>query len=186
MILTNAQVLGFIDNIHEKEYPSIKLVSLKRNKTIVEQGKLNRSVYVVKEGILKCSITEENSKSYTLEFLSAGEIVGEIETLLQCKNLATIKTLTDSLLYKIDTDFFNKKLLPDPDFNHLLMIELAKRLQKTATRASSQQLNTLQFSLKNLLSILAEQNVKFKKTDLAEYLGITLRSLNRELKNMNT
>jgi CRP-like cAMP-binding protein len=185
MILTNSKILEFLDENYEKEQQFIKLVSFKKNKIIVEQDKPNKFVYVIKEGIMKCSITEENNKSYTLEFLGVGEIIGEIETLLKCKNLATIKSLTDCVLYKIEIDFFNQKLLNDPYFNNLLMIELARRLQKTATRASSQQLNTLQISLKNLLFLLDEQKVTFKKSDLAEYLGITLRSLNRELKNIN-
>lgn len=185
MILTNNHILEFLDENYGREEPFVQLVSFKNNKNIVEQGKSNRFVYVIKEGIIKCSITEENNKTYTLEFLGVGEIIGEIETLLKCKNLATIKSLTDCILYKIDIDFFKKQLLNDPNFNHLLMVELARRLQKTATRASSQQLNTLQTSLKNLLFLLDEQNVKFKKSDLADYLGITLRSLNRELKNIN-
>jgi len=182
MILTNSKILEFLDENYEKEQELIQLVSLQKNKIIIEQGKANKFVYVVKEGIIKCSITEENNKSYTLEFLGVGEIVGEIETLLKCKNLATIKSITDCVLYKIEIDFFNKQLLNEPNFNHLLMVELARRLQKTATRASSQQLNTLQISLKNLLFLLDQQKVKFKKSDLAEYLGITLRSLNREMK----
>lgn len=185
MILTNTKILEFLDENYEKEQKLIQLVSLQKNKIIVEQGKSNKFVYVVKESIIKCSITEENNKSYTLEFLGVGEIVGEIETLLKCKNLATIKSLTDCVLYKIEIDFFNKELLNEPNFNHLLMVELARRLQKTATRASSQQLNTLQISLNNLLLLLDEQKVTFKKSDLAEYLGITLRSLNRELKVQN-
>ena len=46
------------------------------------------------------------------------------------------------------------------------MTELARRLQKTATRASSQQLNPLQVSLKNLLLLLEKQNITFKKNGL--------------------
>ena len=102
---------------------------------------------------------EENYKSYALEFLGIGEIIGEIETLLKCKNLATVKTLTDCMLYKIEINFFKKHLINDSNFNILLMTELARRLQKTATRASSQQLNPLQVSLKNLLLLLEKQNI---------------------------
>lgn len=185
MILTNDQILDFLDKNYEREPQFIKLVSFKKNETIVEQGKSIKHIYIIKKGIVKCSIAEENNKSYTLEFLGVGEIIGEIETLLNCKNLASIKSLTESLLYKIEVDFFKKVLLNEPHFNILLMKELARRLQKTAIRSSSQQLNTLQRSLKDLLLLLDEQKVKFKKNDLAEYLGITTRSLNRELKNLN-
>jgi CRP/FNR family transcriptional regulator, anaerobic regulatory protein len=184
MILTNTKILAFLDLNYIQEQEETKLVSLEKNKTIVEQGKLHKYLYVIKEGIVKCSITEDNNKSYTLEFLGVGEIIGEIETLLKCKNLATIKSLTQCLLYKIEIDHFNKILLNDPAFNRLLMIELATRLQNTAARASSQQLYTLQVSLKNLLFLLDKQSLKFNKSDLAEYLGISIRSLNRELKNI--
>lgn len=184
MILTNTKILDFFDSLDVDHQKFIQLVSVKKNKNIIEQGKYSKFIYVLKVGIMKCTISEENSKSYTLEFLGVGEIIGEIETLLKCKNLATIKSLTDCVLYKIEIDFFKKQLLNDPNFNHLLMVELARRLQKTATRASSQQLNTLQTTLQNLLILLDEQKVNFKKSDLAEYLGITLRSLNREWKNI--
>ena len=60
---------------------------------------------------------EENYKSYALEFLGIGEIIGEIETLLKCKNLATVKTLTDCMLYKIEINFFKKHLINDSNFN---------------------------------------------------------------------
>lgn len=185
MILTNNEILDFLDKNYENEFELIKLVPIKKNKNILEQGRSNKFIYILKEGIVKCSIMEENNKSYTLEFLGVGEIIGEIETILKCKNLASVKTLTDCLLYKIEINYFIKNLISDPKFNILLITELARRLQKTATRASSQQLNTLQISLKNLINLLEKQNVKFKKTDLAEYLGITTRSLNRELKSIN-
>ncbi|HQS22990.1 MAG: hypothetical protein B7Y11_03075 [Sphingobacteriia bacterium 24-36-13] len=182
MILTNTQLLKFLDNQFHKEPQHIEIFSLKKNKTLVQQGKTSKYIYVIKEGIMKCTIIEENTKSYTLEFLGVGEIIGEIEILLKCKSIATILSLTDCVVYRIEYDFFNQQLLNELEFNQILMKELARRLQNTATRASSQQLNTLQTSLKNLLFLLDEQKVTFKKRDLAEYLGITLRSLNRELK----
>jgi len=105
MILTNSDILDFIDNNYHKEFDLIKLVTIKKNKNIVEQGKSNKYIYILKEGIVKCSIMEENYKSYALEFLGIGEIIGEIETLLKCKNLATVKTLTDCMLSKLKLTF---------------------------------------------------------------------------------
>jgi CRP-like cAMP-binding protein len=60
----------------------------------------------------------------------------------------------------------------------------AERLINTATRASFQQLHTVEHTLSRLLELLKEQNMNISKEDMAAYLGITIRSLNRTLKKL--
>lgn len=89
--------------------------------------------------------------------------------------------MTDVLVYKIELGVFKKLLLNSRIFNTLLLEELATRLRSTALRSSFQQLNTVESALSKILQLQKEQNLTISKKDLAEYLGISIRSLNREL-----
>lgn len=182
MILQNEKILDYLNSVAANDNRHIKIVHFDKKNPIITQERIVKNIYVIKEGIVKCFISEDNNKNLLLEFLGAGEIIGEVETILDCRNIASVQSVTQSVLYKIDLDYFKNTLLKESAFKDLLMHELARRLQKTAIRSSSQQLNTIQTSLANLLSLLRKQDIIFKKTDLADYLGISVRSLNRELK----
>ncbi|WP_139218449.1 helix-turn-helix domain-containing protein [Pedobacter antarcticus] len=43
-----------------------------------------------------------------------------------------------------------------------------------------------EFGLKKILELQARQGLTLSKDDLAAYMGVTIRSLNRALKNINT
>lgn len=67
-------------------------------------------------------------------------------------------------------------------FNRMLIDELADRIINTSSRSSFQQLYTVEHALKKLLTLQAKYKVSLTKEDMADYLGITLRSLNRLLR----
>jgi CRP-like cAMP-binding protein len=48
-----------------------------------------------------------------------------------------------------------------------------------------QQLYTVEHAVKRLLELQTRQQLNFSKEDMAAYLGITLRSLNRALKHLS-
>jgi CRP-like cAMP-binding protein len=182
MILQNEKIFDYLYSLAATDDRHITIVHFNKKDLIITQERIVKNIYIIKEGIVKCFISEDSNKNLLLEFLGVGEIIGEVETILNCKNIASIQSVTKSVLYKIDLDYFKNILLKETAFKDLLIHELARRLQKTAIRSSSQQLNTIQSSLANLLCLLKNQDIIFKKTDLADYLGISVRSLNRELK----
>lgn len=182
MILKNKELLNFIATFESEEIDSgFKLVSFKKNQPILEANRFIKHVFIIKEGVCKCVINEDNNKNYLVEFLGNGEIIGEIEAILDCKTITTVFAMTDVLVYKIELDIFKKILLNSKNFNALLLAELATRLRNTALRSSFQQLNTVESALSKILQLQKEQDLTFSKKDLSEYLGISVRSLNREL-----
>ncbi len=66
----------------------------------------------------------------------------------------------------------------------LLLESFAERICNTATCASFQQLHTVEQTLARLLELQQEQSLEISKEDMAAYLGITIRSLNRTLKKL--
>jgi CRP-like cAMP-binding protein len=140
-------------------------------------------MYIIKSGVVKCFITEENGKDYILEFLGEGEALGEIEAIRHTAGICTVEAVTPLIVYKMSNVQFLHFLRTRPDFNAAVMDLLATRVANTATKGARQQLYTLSHTLRQLLSALTAQHITFTKQHLSDYLGISIRSLNRLLKN---
>jgi len=161
---------------------AIAIQELPSKKRLIQQDKNTRSVYIIRKGLVKCFIAEENGKEYILEFLGEGEILGELEAIRKTTGMATVETLTPVSVVKIDKAWFLQLLREHSAFNAAVLELMAGRLANTAIRASRQQLYTLSYSLAQLLAVLDAGGVMFTKKDLSGYLGISVRSLNRLLK----
>jgi CRP-like cAMP-binding protein len=120
-----------------------------------------------------------------LEFLGRGEIIGEIEAILDSYSLAEVQTMSTVALFKIDKPYFQQLMKQDLEFNALVVASLANRLRNTALKAAFQQTNTTEVALQRLLLLLKQEQIRLPKNDLANYLGITVRTLNRSLKRLN-
>lgn len=180
MLRTNLSFLSFVEQAYQsgRSDGGITLKSFPKGGLVLRQGSPATKVFIVKEGITKCYFSEENGKDYILEFLGAGETVGEIEVIKKMDCLCNIEAVTDVAVYAITIATF-QSLLKNPDFIQLLLGELADRIINTTTRSSFQQLYTIEHGLKKLLSLQSRQEITLTKEDMAKYLGITLRSLNR-------
>jgi CRP-like cAMP-binding protein len=186
MILTNKEILKWVtneyENLNDKE--RIDIVEFEVNGIIINQDKYIKQIYIIKEGVSKCHINEENDKNFIVEFLGVGEIIGEVEAILNKKTVCSVTALSRVILYKIELNYFKILMQSNKEFNSLILMEMAKRIQQTAKRSSSQQLNSIEYSLLKILNLFKAQQLTVSKNDLAEYLGITIRSLNRCLSKL--
>ncbi len=139
-------------------------------------------VLIVREGVVKCFIAEENGKDFIVEFLGRGEIAGEVEALRSSRCICNIEALTPVEVFVLALPLFNKLLQDDAAFSRLLLAALADRIANTSRRAAFQQLHTLEHGLEKLLDWQRRQNITLTKEDMAAYLGVSVRSLNRALK----
>ncbi|HWK03549.1 MAG TPA: Crp/Fnr family transcriptional regulator [Puia sp.] len=187
MIRTNLKLLQLMDSLAVSVHSKGALVqrSFPERQRLITQEHQHSSVYVIKSGIVKCYITEENGKDYILEFLGEGEVLGEMEALRHTPGMCTVEAVTPLIVYKMSNTQFGHFLRTQPDFNATVMELLATRLANTAIKGARQQLYTLSHTLRQLLSALNSQHITFTKQHLSEYLGISIRSLNRLLKNLD-
>jgi len=151
---------------------------------LIRQGDIIHHVYIIMDGITKSYITEDNGKDYIFEFLGKGEVTGELEAINEGKCLCNIEAITPVTAYAIPQPLFSSLVLNSPDFNKLLIRELATRLIQTCVRASYQQLYPVEYALLRLLALEADQQILLAKKDMAAYLGISVRSFNRTLKDL--
>lgn len=184
MLRTNTEFLSYIDKLYQSNASGISLQQFEKDNLLLRQGELNRRVFVIKDGIAKCFFLEENGKDYILEFMSKGQVLGEIEVIRKMRCLCNVAALTDVHVYSIPVHTFTQMLATDLSLNKILLEELAERIINTSSRASFQQLYTVEHGLTKLLALQKNQGIEINKEDMAAYLGITLRSLNRALKSI--
>lgn len=186
MLRTNQSFLAYVSDLYEKQHRKEDIIvrSFEEGELLVSQNEEVNKVMLLREGIVKCSLTEKNGKEYILEFSGSGEIIGELESIREVKALCTIEALTAVKVYSISIPYFKKLLKEDIVFNGFLLNVFAERISNTSSRASYQQLYTVEESLNRLLELQSEQDIKISKENMAAYLGVSVRSLNRSLKSL--
>ncbi|MFC1225135.1 Crp/Fnr family transcriptional regulator [Pedobacter sp. BG31] len=187
MLRTNLTFLSFIERFcTENKEADITLKSFKAGHKFIEQGEKISNIYIIKDGISKCFISEENGKDFIIEFLGKGEVVGELEALKKITCLCNVAAISDVTAYVIPHHLFLSLIDKNSEFTILLLQELSTRIIQTSTRASFQQLYTLEYALLKLLKLQADEHISISKEDMAAYLGISVRSFNRSLKQIIT
>ena len=184
MLRTNLQLLSFIETFcRDGEGGSnVMQKNLKPGHRLVQQGETITNIYIIKDGITKCFISEENGKDFIIEFLGKGEVIGELEALKKIPCLCNVETISEVVAYAIPDYLFSELIAKNTAFTEILLQELSTRIIQTSTRASFQQLYTLEYGLMKLLQLQQEAQITISKEDMAAYLGISVRSFNRTLK----
>lgn len=186
MLKTNESFLKYLSALYESQdrKENIILKQCVKGGRLLYQNEIATKVMLIVDGITKCYFTEDNDKEYIIEFLGKGEIIGEVELIRSIPCLCTIEAMTDVSYFAMDKPYFSALLKTELQLNHLLVDSFAKRIVDTASRASYQQLYTVEHSLSKLMELQAKQNVSLTKDEMASYLGITVRSLNRAMKDL--
>ncbi|MCA6066223.1 Crp/Fnr family transcriptional regulator [Chryseobacterium sp. RG1] len=185
MLRTNQPFLDYLEKLYENQdhKENIVLKSFEKGDKILTQNEISTKIMLVKSGITKCYFVEENDKEYIVEFLGKGEIVGEIEVIKNVPCLCSIEAITEVTVYSMTIPYFQSLIKNDLTLNNLLLDVFADRIFNTSSRASYQQLHTTEHTLSQLLEVKSKE-MKISKEDMAAYLGITVRSLNRAFKEL--
>ncbi|SHM28582.1 Crp/Fnr family transcriptional regulator [Chryseobacterium polytrichastri] len=184
MLRTNPLFLDYLEELYNKqENNNIILRSFEKGDRILTQNEISTKIMLIKSGITKCYFVEENDKEYIVEFLGKGEIIGEIEVIKNVSCLCSIEAMTEVSVYSMTIPYFQSLIKSDLTLNNLLLDVFAERIVNTSSRASYQQLHTTEHTLSQLLELKSKE-MEISKEDMAAYLGITVRSLNRALKEI--
>ena len=185
MLRTNQPFLDYLEKLYESQDHKDKIVlkSFEKGEKILTQNEVSTKIMLIKSGITKCFFVEENDKEYIVEFLGKGEIIGEIEVIKNVPCLCSIEAITEVTVYSMTIPYFQSLIKNDLTLNNLLLDVFADRIFNTSSRASYQQLHTTEHTLSQLLEVKSKE-MKISKEDMAAYLGITVRSLNRAFKEL--
>lgn len=186
MLRTNTNLLRLIEQLYldQTRKEDIILRSFSKGDRLLEQGHKTEKVFIIKDGLVKCYMTEDNDKKFLFEFLGKGEVTGEIEAIKQQDCLCSIEALGPVTAFALSAPFFLSLIDKDHQISKILLFELADRIWNTSSRASYQQLYSLEHALSRLLKLQETEKINLSKEDMAAYLGISIRSLNRTLKQL--
>lgn len=185
MLRTNQPFLDYLETLYQKqpEKEHIIIKSYTKGERLLTQNETSTKIMLIRSGITKCYFIEENDKEYIVEFLGKGEIIGEIEVIKNVPCLCSIEAITEVTVYAMSIPYFKDLLKNDLGLNNFLLDVFAERIVNTSSRASYQQLHTTEHTLNQFLELKSKE-MEISKEDMAAYLGISVRSLNRSLKEL--
>jgi len=170
--------LDFVEELYAQDTAGVSLIEFNAKEMLMHQGAAAQHVFV----LCKIGLEEENGKEYILAFLSTGEILGELELIRDEPRLCSVQALNKVEAYKLTKACFLNLLNTDLKLNRLIINAYAERITNTSKKASFQKLYTTENGLQRILKLQETENIEISKADLSAYLGISVRSLNRLLK----
>jgi CRP-like cAMP-binding protein len=184
MIRTDINFLKYIEKLSQKHQNYFLQESYNSDEVILEQDKRYQVLYIIKSGITKCYISDENGKEFIQEFLGEGMEFGELEVFSGNLSFCSIKAISKVNVYKISHQHYNELLENDSVFNRLVLKAMATKISYKAPRHSFQQSYSIEENILKLKKSYPDYDKIFSKNDIANYLGITIRSLNRTLNSL--
>jgi CRP-like cAMP-binding protein len=185
MIRTNTELFNYITHLVLSESTDLFTEhTFTPAQQILIEGKTVFSIYIMKSGMVKCYLTTDTGNKFIQEFFGQGELFGEIELLDDTGSYCTIEAIAEVAVYKIKKCDFLQLLERDKKFNQLFIAALISKLKYKATRHSYNQSHILEDKLARLKLKFPDLEKVISKQDIADYLGITLRALNRTMKTM--
>jgi len=185
MIRKNEEFLNFLIELKRLVPNSgIAEIVVSPSQRIIEQKRNVHAVFIVKSGIAKCYLTQDTGKDFVQGFFGKGQIFGELELLNSNLSFCTIEAITEMEFFKIPSNHFHDLLETNKKFNLQILKALASKIRLSSLRHSYQQSHP---SLNNYLRLqekFPDLIEKISKQDIANYLGITARSLNRTLNSL--
>jgi CRP-like cAMP-binding protein len=109
-------------------------VTFAQNEIVMKEGEVGDSLYIIIEGtveVIKQLVMngiDDEGKSKIFTRLDAGQhaVFGEIALLEESKRTATIKAVTDCVLYEIKKDDFLKLAQEDTELGFRILLNLAR------------------------------------------------------------
>ena len=184
MIRTDFKFLEYIHALNAKNADLFELKTYQPKDIILQQTKSYQHLFIINSGITKCYLSDENGKDFIQEFLSNGMEFGELEVFSGNLSYCSIEAITMVEVFKISHKNYNYLLENDPVFNRLILKSMANKIGYKAPRHSFQQANSIEDNILKLQKEYPNYDQLFSKIDIANYLGVTLRSLNRTLNGL--
>jgi CRP/FNR family cyclic AMP-dependent transcriptional regulator len=117
--------------------PAFQVQRYRKNDVIFSEGSKGTAAYVLKAGRVEISV-KARGKKVVLTVLREQSVFGEMALILgEHKRTATATALEDSEIAKIPKAVFDKYMRDSPKFISTCLIAIARRLQDTTDKAST-------------------------------------------------
>lgn len=172
----------------------IRRKSLSKGEALFRRGDEGTALYVVSQGRIKVSLSRRLDK-VALAILGQGEFVGEMALLDGQTRSADVVALEASQLYVLNRKDFLSFLINNANAVRAILFSLSMRLRKTNDLLGEMCFLNISARLAKKLVELAEAQaadeknpseytLKISQQELAELLGVSRESINKELKSL--
>lgn len=152
---------------------------------LIRQGDRPRSVYLLSRGLVKATHVTVKGSQYVIGVFGAGELFGEIEIVGQSPCIASVECLDACRAWVIPRQTYLGWLRADFDFVVYVHESLSWRLRNASEKGITAMSYPLEYSILKLVAYLGEhRDSGFRKPDIADYLGTSVRVVNRILSNL--
>jgi CRP/FNR family cyclic AMP-dependent transcriptional regulator len=183
--VADADLEEIASHLIERRYP--------RNTTIVEEGLAGDYMYVIREGRVKVTKLSEDGREKILEFLEAGDFVGEMALLERAPRSASVKTLQPVRLLALSRSDFLQTLRRNSDLALAVIEVLCSRLRTQNDQASALSFQRVKDRTKGLLVRLAKDEIgdgsqrstpQLTHQQMADMIGTSRETVTRVVKEL--
>jgi CRP-like cAMP-binding protein len=158
------------------------IVEYGKDEIVFEQGDPADAVFYIQSGKVKVSVVSEQGKEAVVAMLGANDFFGEGCLAGQAQRIATVATMTDSVIVRLEKAAIVRVIHEEPAFSGIFIAHLLARAIRVEADLVDQLFNSSEKRLARLLLLLAnfgkEENpepilAKISQETLADMIGTT-------------
>ncbi|KXG44541.1 Crp/Fnr family transcriptional regulator [Tepidibacillus infernus] len=190
LIEENKHLYEILKNCPFRILKQMDVYHFQQGDVVINQGEVIDRFYIIVEGTANIYVMSENGRVYSQAIYQSGDFIGEIEIFDRYPSVSNVKALSNLTLIGIKVEDFLEWLNIDNHMSYYFNRSLAKYLYNLATKSGVDSLYPLKYRLCNLLLKELEPNrknkqiIRISKNQISEQLAVTLRSVNRILREL--
>ena len=158
------------------------MVRTGKDQIVFSQGDPADAVFYIQKGKVKVTVVSEQGKEAVVAILAADEFFGEGCLAGQAQRIATVTTMTDSVIMRLEKAAIVRVIHQEPAFSEMFIAHLLGRTIRVEADLVDQLFNSSEKRLARLLLLLANFGkegkpepiiAKISQETLAEMIGTT-------------
>jgi CRP/FNR family cyclic AMP-dependent transcriptional regulator len=158
------------------------IATYRSDQIVFSQGEPADSVYYIQKGKVKVAVVSEQGKEAVVAILGANQFFGEGCLAGQAHRIATVRTMTESIIMRLEKAAIIRVIRQDPAFSEMFIAHLLGRTIRVEADLVDQLFNSSEKRLARLLLLLANFGkddkpepmiAKISQETLAEMIGTT-------------
>ena len=153
-----------------------------KDETVMSQGDPADAIFYIQSGQVKVTVVSEQGKEAVVAMLGANDFFGEGCLAGQAQRIATVATMTDSVIVRLEKAAILRVIEQEPAFSGMFIAHLLARAIRVEADLVDQLFNSSEKRLARLLLLLANFGkdekpepiiAKISQETLAEMIGTT-------------
>jgi CRP-like cAMP-binding protein len=158
------------------------VVAYHHEQIVFSQGDRAEAVFYIQKGKVKVTVVSDQGKEAVVTILGSNQFFGEKCLSGQTRRLATVTTMTDSVITRLEKSAIMNVIQHEPAFSEMFIAQLLGRTIRTEADLVDQLFNSSEKRLARVLLLLADFGkesqpeliiAKISQETLAEMVGTT-------------